>query len=61
MAPGANSNSFYTNVFGSSMPFDTGYAQVISASTTQIKVRLYLANNYDFYTYTYRISFRFYT
>lgn len=49
-----------TNVFASGIRMEGGYSQVIGVSSTQIVVRVYMTGNYDFYSSTYRMGFRFY-
>jgi hypothetical protein len=62
MYPGC-SDSFSTcvNIFQPSTTIDgSGYSQVISVSSTQVKVRMYLNGPYDFYSQTFRLVFRYY-
>lgn len=62
MSPPTNDGySSLVRVFQPGMRMENGYSQVISVSSTQIRVRVLMnSRNYDF-QYTYRMGFRFYT
>ena len=63
MDPSDGSYEAYTDILRSGISTDRsgGYAQIISVSSTQIKVRMRLYSNRDFADRTFRMGFRFYT